>query len=127
MNHRQILPERLNETRVLIEDLTKARAKLCELRARRADLISRAVDEHGTVDELGESIEGLKAALVELLAKSRQHLAEANARCAVLVKEKKAHGSRAIAREFNADPVKYPARGAKGWSAQLVEQLLRRV
>ncbi len=103
------------------------------------DLIAaqRAVDGHGPVDEFGEPMEGYEAVLVELEAKSRQRLAElrearaklreARARCAVLVKEKKAHGSRAIAREFNADPVKYPARGAKGWSAQLVEQLLGRV
>lgn len=91
MNHRQILPERLNETRVLFEDIREARvllerinqsrAKLCELRARRADLISRDVDARGKVEELDESIEDLRAAIVELLPKYRQHLVQANARC----------------------------------------------
>lgn len=98
MNHRQILPERLNETRVffeetrvlfedirearvLLERINQTRAKLCEIRARRADLISRDVDARGKVEELDESIEGAKATIVELLAKASQHLTEANARC----------------------------------------------
>lgn len=104
MNHRQVLPERRNEDRVffeetrvffeefrvLVEDLREARvllerinqsrAKLCELRARRADLISRDVNAQRTVDELDESIEGLKAAIVELIAKFGQHVVQANAR-----------------------------------------------
>jgi len=100
------------------------------------DLIAgeRAVNGHGPVDEFGEEMEGYEAQLVELEAMARQRLAEARAklrelraRRPVLVAKKKANGSRALARVFNATPAKYPARGAKGWSAQLVEQLLERV
>jgi DNA invertase Pin-like site-specific DNA recombinase len=37
------------------------------------------------------------------------------------------NGSRALARTLSANPSRYPARGAKGWSAQLVEQVLARI
>jgi DNA invertase Pin-like site-specific DNA recombinase len=79
---------------------------------------------------LGEELAAVRSKIAALKKQPKPSQAEMRRLLAQeleLGKAYRANGSRALARTLSANPSRYPARGAKGWSAQLVEQVLKRL